>query len=73
MFNIIKLNEKDNIGIAPMPIPENTEVNYGILTKNKIPFGHKISLKNLKKGDFIYRYGQIIGIAFKEIKLLFYH
>ena len=53
MFNIIKLNEKDNIGIAPMPIPENTEVNYGILTKNKIPFGHKISLKNLKKGSII--------------------
>tara|TARA_Y100000590_G_scaffold458663_1_gene613869 strand:- start:481 stop:1980 length:1500 start_codon:yes stop_codon:yes gene_type:complete len=67
MFNIIKLNEKDNIGIAPMPIPENTEVNYGILTKNKIPFGHKVSLKNLKKGDFIYRYGQIIGIAANNI------
>ena len=23
MFNIIKLNEKDNIGIAPMNIPKN--------------------------------------------------
>ena len=28
MFNIIKLNEKDNIGVAPMPIPENTKINY---------------------------------------------
>ena len=28
MFNIIKLNEKDNIGIAPMEIPENTKINF---------------------------------------------
>ena len=27
MFNIIKLNEKDNIGIATMDIPENVETN----------------------------------------------
>ena len=48
MFNIIKLNEKDNIGIAPMDIPQNININYGIksinnfkhLSNNKfIPFG----------------------------------
>ena len=36
MFNIIKLNEKDNIGIAPMDIPENVDLNLGI--KSKIIF-----------------------------------
>ena len=49
MFNIIKLNEKDNIGIAPMSIPKNTNVNYDLVTKNDIPFGHKISLLDIKK------------------------
>ena len=34
MFNIIKLNEKDNIGVAPMPIPENTKINFDLLTKD---------------------------------------
>ena len=48
MFNIIKLNEKDNIGIAPMDIPENININYGIKSINNIPYGHKISLKKLK-------------------------
>ena len=30
MFNIIKLNEKDNIGIALMDIPKNVDLNLGI-------------------------------------------
>ena len=63
MFNIIKLNEKDNIGVAPMSIPKNTEINFGVFTKDKIPFGHKISLTDIKKGSYIYKYGQIIGKA----------
>ena len=67
MFNIIKLNEKDNIGIAPMEIPENTKINFNIVTKNQIPFGHKISLQDINKGSFIYRYGQIIGTASNDI------
>ena len=67
MFNIIKLNEKDNIGIAPMDIPENVDLNIGIKSKTKVPYGHKISTKNIKKGEFIFRYGQIIGISLTNI------
>ena len=67
MFNIIKLNEKDNIGIAPMDIPENVDLNIGIKSKTKVPYGHKISTKNIKKGEFIFRYGQTIGIALTNI------
>ena len=63
MFNIIKLNEKDNIGIAPMDIPENSDLNIGIKSKTKVPYGHKISTKDIKKGDFVFRYGQIIGVS----------
>ena len=63
MFNIIKLNEKDNIGIAPMDIPRNVDLNIGIKSKTKVPFGHKISLKEIQKGDYIYRYGQKIGVS----------
>ena len=68
MFNIIKLNEKDNIGIAPMDIPQNININYGIKSINNIPYGHKISLKKIKSGDFIFKYGQIIGISNKNIE-----
>ena len=68
MFNIIKLNEKDNIGIAPMDIPANVDLNMGIKTINNIPYGHKISLSNIKKGEFIFKYGQKIGITLKNIQ-----
>ncbi len=68
MFNIIKLNEKDNIGIAPMDIPANVDLNLGIKTINNIPYGHKISLTNIKKGEFIFKYGQKIGISLNNIE-----
>ena len=68
MFNIIKLNEKDNIGIASMDIPENVDLNIGIKSITKIPYGHKISIENIRKGDYIFRYGQKIGISLVDIK-----
>ena len=68
MFNIIKLNAKDNIAVAPMNIPTGSEINSELKTQSNIPFGHKISLVDIKKGDLVYKYGQIIGIASEEIK-----
>ena len=67
MFNIIKLNEKDNIGIATMDIPKNADINYDVTSKDYIPYGHKICITKIKKGGHIFRYGQIIGITTKEI------
>ena len=67
MFNIIKLNEKDNIGIAPMDIPENKELSSDLKSREYIPYGHKVSLEKISKGEFIYRYGQIIGVSSKNI------
>ena len=68
MYNIIRLNNKDNVGIAPMSIPKDTKINATLITKDIIPYGHKISLKKIIKNDFVYRYGQIIGVATKNIE-----
>jgi len=67
MYNIIKLNEKDNVAVAPMLIPEHTEVDLNVISSDAIPFGHKIALSKIEKNSFIYKYGQIIGIASKDI------
>tara|TARA_Y100001970_G_C14242613_1_gene865853 strand:- start:2245 stop:3738 length:1494 start_codon:yes stop_codon:yes gene_type:complete len=66
MYNLIKLHERDNVSIAPMPIPANVRIN-SLTTINPIPFGHKIALKKINKDEYIYKYGQIIGIATKVI------
>ena len=67
MYNIIKLNTKDNVGIVPMDIPKNAQLEGDITSQNEIPYGHKISLKKIEKEEFVYRYGQIIGVATKPI------
>ncbi len=69
MFNIIKLNEKDNVGVAPMDIPKNKKIDGNCVTLENIPFGHKVSLENISKGDYVFKYGQIIGSASKAIKI----
>ena len=67
MYNIIKLNEKDNVAVAPMLIPAHTQVDLNVISSDAVPFGHKIALSKIEKNSFIYKYGQIIGIASKDI------
>ena len=67
MYNIIKLHEKDNIAVAPMIIPAHENINSNLTSIDLIPFAHKIALSKIEKSNFIYKYGQIIGIASRDI------
>ena len=67
MYNLIILNDKDNVGVAPMNIPNLTDINSNLKTQQEIPFGHKIALTKIEKNSFVYKYGQIIGIALTDI------
>ena len=67
MYNLITLHKNDNIAVAPMSIPSKKKITEKLVSKNSIPFGHKIALSNINKNDFIYKYGQIIGTASKDI------
>lgn len=55
MNDSVIINEKDNVGVSL----SGTET---------IPAGHKFALKDIKKGEFIIKYGEIIGRATKDIK-----
>ena len=35
--------------------------------KNDIPFGHKIALSNIGPGEQVIKYGEVIGVASREI------
>lgn len=41
---------------------------YKCRCNGNIPFGHKIAVANIEKGDQIVKYGEPIGIASKNIK-----
>ena len=68
MNSLIVLNKNDNVGVSQFIMPEKTKINgQGISTIDPIPFGHKVCLKPIKKGDPIIKYDQIIGFASKNI------
>ncbi len=64
----IRFEAADNVAVAlePMEIGDEILVNgekTGITIKTALPQGHKIVLKNIAKGEIIYKYGHVIGAA----------
>jgi len=62
----VLLNDNDNVATAlrDLDVGEST---HNIKSINKIPKGHKISLKKINRGEKIIKYDQLIGIASKNI------
>lgn len=61
----------DNIATARVEIEAgiilSREVEDDITLRDKIPFGHKLALEPIAKGDPVLKYGQRIGIATRDI------
>ena len=60
-FNDIKAGE--NVSI----ITSSGEVIREIATEQAIPFGHKIALAAISRGENVLKYGEVIGIATQQI------
>jgi altronate dehydratase len=70
-YRFIIIDAKDNCATAFEEIPQNSNVkldNKEIIINQAIPFGHKFALRNIDKDDFVMKYGEIIGIATKNIR-----
>src|SRR5690348_1392725 len=64
----IRLHPSDNVVVARTLIPRGTQVAAeGIVAAGTVPAGHKIATRAVPLGQPIYRYGQIIGFASREI------
>lgn len=69
MNNLIILNKNDNVAVTTLPISPQTKIaDQGIVTIDTIPFGHKICLKPINKGEPVIKYDQVIGFASQSIK-----
>lgn len=73
--NAIRIDNNDNIAIlvdevkAGMKVlvkADNTSIT--VISRDAIGKGHKIALKDIKKGEKIIKYGEPIGIATKNIQ-----
>jgi len=67
---LIKTTEKDNVGIVAneLGLQKDTWVDDGFVLLEYIPNGHKVALHDIKEGDEIIRYGQVIAYADKNLK-----
>jgi altronate hydrolase len=66
----VHLRPEDNIAVAARPLQAGTQVQSNGSTLSlaqRIGLGHKIALRPIKKGEAIYKYGQIIGFASTDI------
>lgn len=66
----VKINEKDNVAVIvePSGLKAGSLLKNGICLIDDIPQGHKVALQDFKKGDFIIRYGEIIGYADRDLQ-----
>ncbi|MFA6540948.1 MAG: altronate dehydratase family protein [Bacteroidota bacterium] len=68
VLTIIRPNDNVGIGVTPIAKGEKFSVNGTEYTAaDEIGVGHKIALKNIAKGDGIFKYGMRIGSATENI------
>ena len=74
----VKLHDKsivadpdDNVATARAEIDEGTvlsrDARDNIVLREKIPFGHKLALETIARGEPVIKYGQRIGVATRHI------
>ncbi|MCT4565734.1 MAG: UxaA family hydrolase [Maledivibacter sp.] len=73
----IKNNEIDNVATIFGQVEGNSEIDVidskgektVVKVLENIPYGHKIALKEIKKGEQITKYGEGLGIATIDIEV----
>jgi altronate hydrolase len=66
----VQLRPQDNVAVAARNLAEGLEIQHDGATLKlgkRIGLGHKVALRDIKKREAIYKYGQIIGFARENI------
>ncbi|MGI6463592.1 MAG: UxaA family hydrolase [Candidatus Scatomorpha sp.] len=73
----LKVNEKDNVATvfsngaekgAAVTVKDEKGKEKEIVISEDIPYGHKLAIRDIAKGELIIKYGEEIGIAVADIK-----
>jgi altronate hydrolase len=66
----VHLRPEDNVAIASRPIAAGVEIQSEgghFVLDRRIGLGHKLALRPIRKGEPVYKYGQVIGFASVDI------
>jgi altronate dehydratase len=73
----IQIDEKDNVATTTSEVKAGEQLEVispdgKVILKPEvaetIPFGHKLAIKPIKKGENIVKYGEVIGVATQPVK-----
>src|SRR5690606_3294238 len=64
MARVLRLHPEDNVGIALTDLVPGEEG-----ASEAVPRGHKFALRLIREGEFVRKYGQIIGTATMDIPI----
>ncbi|WP_069806657.1 UxaA family hydrolase [Vulcanisaeta thermophila] len=75
MPRALKINAKDNVAVALDDVRVGDlvevvgqEVRVFVKALNSVPRGHKIALVDIPRGGFVIKYGEVIGVATRDIR-----
>jgi altronate hydrolase len=66
----VQLRPEDNIAVAARNLHAGLQIDANGVTVtlgSNVGMGHKVALSPIRKGEAVYKYGQIIGFASKDI------
>ena len=70
MNKIVQITPRDMVAVALQPLAAGEAVSYGagaVTPLSDIPMGHKVALRDIKKGEPVIKYGFPIGEATQDI------
>jgi len=75
LINALIIGKDDNVVVVTNQIKKGEEVIYVldneervIIAVEDIPIYHKVAIQDIKKGDYVKKYNEIIGQATTDIK-----
>ena len=66
----VHASKKDNLVTCIKALSKGEHVavdGIEIEVKDDIPIYHKMAVKDIKKGELIYKYGEVMGVASRDI------
>lgn len=71
----ILIDKKDNVATALRQLEKGDSIpvavedrSVSVILLQGISFGHKFALTDIQRGDAIIKYGEVIGLATKQIR-----
>ena len=67
MNDFVKIRDKDDVIVALRDFKKGETVD-GIVLLDDVKMGHKIAIRDMKKGHHLIKYGNVIGVLCQDVK-----